>query len=59
MNIFNYFSSQRVDEAEKKLRGTLSDGQKIKIFHKKGGAIKVEAIEISEGWQLITQNFQV
>ena len=51
--------SQRVNEAEEKLRGTLSDGQKIKIFHKKGGDIKVEAKEIAEGWELIDQNIQV
>ena len=47
---------QKVDESEKKLQGTLSDGQKIKIFRKDGGDIKVEATEISEGWQLIDGN---
>ena len=30
----------------------------MKIFHKNGGDIKVEAIEISEGW-LVNQNIQV
>ena len=54
-----YFSLQMVNEAEKKLHGTLSDGKKIKIFHANGGDIIVEAIEISEGWQLINQNIQV
>ncbi|CAB4032732.1 Hypothetical predicted protein, partial [Paramuricea clavata] len=49
---------QRVDESEKKLQGTLSDGQKIKIFHKKGGHIKVEATDISDGWQIIGENIQ-
>ncbi len=48
-----------MDESEKKLQGTLSDGQKIMIFHKNGGDIKVEATEISEGWRLIDENIQV
>ena len=48
-----------MDESEKKLRGTLCDGQKVKIFHENGGDIKVEAIEISEGWRLIDENIQV
>ena len=51
-----FFKKQKVDESEKKLQGTLSDGQKIKIFRKDGGDIKVEATEISKGWQLIDEN---
>ena len=53
----SYVGQKRVDEAEEKLNGTLSDGRKVKIFHKKGGDIIVEAIEISEGW-LVKQNIQ-
>ena len=48
---------KRVDDAEEKLHGTLSDARKMKIFHKKGGDIMVEAIEISGGW-LVNQTIQ-
>ena len=41
------------------MKGALGDGQKMKVFYKKGGDIKVEACDISEGWKIINQRVQV
>ena len=55
----NILIKQKVEEMEKKLKGTLGDGQKMKVFHKKGGNIKVEVYNICEGWKLINKPVQV
>ncbi|XP_028410652.1 uncharacterized protein LOC114533340 isoform X2 [Dendronephthya gigantea] len=51
-------SEKKVQECENSLQGTLCDGLKLKIFHQDGGNLKIEAIEINDGWKLFGRKTQ-
>ncbi|XP_028414784.1 UNC5C-like protein isoform X2 [Dendronephthya gigantea] len=50
---------EEVEKDEKKLKGTLCDSAKTKIFYENSGDIKVKAFEISEGWKIRGENTQI
>ncbi|XP_028407461.1 uncharacterized protein LOC114530073 [Dendronephthya gigantea] len=52
-------NQEDVEKCEKKLKGTLCDGEKTKIFYENSGDIKIKALEVSEGWKIRGESTQI